>query len=199
MDVVEQIASQLNESNTAQIGRVVEAIGPEIALELLERTLALEAAGGLLRRSGQRRTPGGVFFKLVEESVTPEVWLTIRHGGLYSWEERLADLEQFKKREVGEGQARVEVTGVLPFVRRRLGVVVGLLATSPPVTPTVLPSPPRGLTAILAPEWLWERFGRINTPLLIRGCVVADPDLEGVLVVLADHIQVQREKRAAST
>lgn len=195
MDIVEQIADRLKEPNTDQVARVVEAIGSETALGLLERTLALEEAGGLARRSGQRRTPGGVFFKLVEESVTPDVWLTIRHGGLYGWDERLADLEQFKKREVGEGQVRVEVTGVLPHVRRRFGVVVGLLATPPPITPAVLPAPPRGLAAILAPEWLWERFGRINTPLLIRGCAVADPDLEGVLVVLADHIQIQREKR----
>ncbi len=197
MDIVEHIAGQLKEPNSEQITRVVAAIGSEAALTLLERTLALEAAEGMLTRNGQRRTPGGVFFKLVEETVTPEQWLAIRHGGLYAWDDRLADLEQFTKRDVGQGQVRVEVTGTLPRVQRRHGVVVGLLAAPPPPVATVLPRPPRGYVAVLLPEWLWDRFGRIGVPVLIRGCAIADPELDGVLVVLGDHVQVYREKREA--
>jgi hypothetical protein len=62
----DQIAEQLNETNTGLLMRVVHAIGARRSLEILKRTLEIEAGDGLRTHdSERRRTPGGVFFFLV--------------------------------------------------------------------------------------------------------------------------------------
>lgn len=70
---VETLAAALeNEPNTALLRQVLTLLGPAHTAQLLAQTLALEAAGGLLVRHGRRRrTPGGVFFQLVRQQVTP--------------------------------------------------------------------------------------------------------------------------------
>jgi hypothetical protein len=66
-----EIADRLGETNpqpVALIGRIVRRIGHVEAGALLDRTLAIEAAGGMLTSDGsRRRTPGGVFFALVKQ------------------------------------------------------------------------------------------------------------------------------------
>jgi phosphorylated adapter RNA export protein len=52
--------------------RIVQTLGPERALQLLEQAVTVEAEGGLLVVDGsRRRTPGGVFFRLVREQTPP--------------------------------------------------------------------------------------------------------------------------------
>lgn len=64
------IASHLAETEQKairQIKRIVKALGPETALDYLKRTRDIEKAGGMLIASGKRRrTPGGVFFHLIQ-------------------------------------------------------------------------------------------------------------------------------------
>jgi hypothetical protein len=71
-----RIARTLGETQRvpwAQIRRIVEALGPEPALALVAEVHALEAAGGMLVPDGhRRRTPGGVYFVLARERLTPE-------------------------------------------------------------------------------------------------------------------------------
>jgi CHAD domain-containing protein len=71
----QQIATALGETEPAplmQIRRIVQTLGPERALQLLEQAQAVEAHGGLPVVDGRRRrTPGGVFFRLVREQTTP--------------------------------------------------------------------------------------------------------------------------------
>jgi hypothetical protein len=66
----EDLAARLDEPNVVLLGRVLEALGPERTDVLLEMTLMLEAAGGVmtLRKQSQRRTPGGTFFWLVRHT-----------------------------------------------------------------------------------------------------------------------------------
>ena len=68
------IAAQLGETEDGprrQIQRVVRIIGPERTLQLVQRTLDVEANGGLMLPDGsRRRTPGGVFFHLVRGSIS---------------------------------------------------------------------------------------------------------------------------------
>src|SRR5205823_5491660 len=63
------IAEELNENTLkalAQIYKIVKAIGPDQALDFLQKTKDLEAAGGVLTLDGsRRRSPGGAFFFLV--------------------------------------------------------------------------------------------------------------------------------------
>ena len=55
----------------AQVVRVVQGRGIERAQALYEQAIEVEAAGGMMLPDGsRRRTPGGVFFKLVRDSVS---------------------------------------------------------------------------------------------------------------------------------
>ena len=73
--MVTQIAQALGETKPmarGQIKRIVQTIGDERALVLLQQALELEQHGGLMLPDGKRRTPGGVFFRLVKEQMSPE-------------------------------------------------------------------------------------------------------------------------------
>src|SRR4051794_37199985 len=67
--LVDEIAGQLGETEAeprATILRAVERVGADMALALLQEALAIEAAGGMLLGDGsRRRTPGGIFFRLL--------------------------------------------------------------------------------------------------------------------------------------
>ncbi len=57
----------------AQVWRVVRVLGIERAQALYEQTLAVETSGGMMLPDGsRRRTPGGVFFKLVRDTASKE-------------------------------------------------------------------------------------------------------------------------------
>ncbi len=73
--VVQQITTALGETKPmarGQIKRIVQAIGEERVLAILQQALEIEQQGGLMLPDGKRRTPGGVFFRLVKEQMTPE-------------------------------------------------------------------------------------------------------------------------------
>jgi hypothetical protein len=69
--VVTQIAQALGETKPmarGQIKRIVQTIGEERALAILQQALDVEQQGGLMLPDGSRRhTQGGVFFRLVKE------------------------------------------------------------------------------------------------------------------------------------
>jgi PHAX RNA-binding domain len=73
--IVAQIATILGETETVplmHIRRIVQTLGPERALQLLNEAVAVESQGGLMLLDGsRRRTLGGVFFRLVRENTTP--------------------------------------------------------------------------------------------------------------------------------
>jgi hypothetical protein len=69
--LVSTIANTLQEPNVDLVRRVVRVLGETRAQAVLEETLTIEAAGGLLiADQSRRRTPGGVFFHVVK-STTP--------------------------------------------------------------------------------------------------------------------------------
>jgi VIT family/PHAX RNA-binding domain len=62
-----------------QIKRIVQTIGNERALAILQQALDIEQQGGLMLPDGSRRhTPGGVFFRLIKEQTTREERRQIR-------------------------------------------------------------------------------------------------------------------------
>ena len=69
-----QIAEELGETEKiplVQIATIIEKCGIEFAQARLAETKAIEAEGGMmLRDQSRRRTPGGVFFKLVRRNMT---------------------------------------------------------------------------------------------------------------------------------
>ena len=69
------IAFKLKEPRIDLIQKVVETLGEAMAMRLLNETLDVETAGGLMTcNASRRRSPGGVFFHLVksDKNVTPE-------------------------------------------------------------------------------------------------------------------------------
>src|SRR4030095_10736921 len=69
--LVHQITETLNEPNVDLIRKVIVVLGAERAQALFQKTLEIEAAGGLTVGDGsRRRTPGGVFFKTVKNGTT---------------------------------------------------------------------------------------------------------------------------------
>ena len=74
--LIKHIAETLQERNHSLIKKIVHVIGPERAQEFLQKTLEIEAAGGMMTtdptRSSRRRSPGGVFFYTVRTSLPKE-------------------------------------------------------------------------------------------------------------------------------
>lgn len=69
----ESLADALGETTLPPqllLRRLHKLLGPERCHALLTEALAVEAAGGLLRKDGQRRTLGGVFFHLARGACT---------------------------------------------------------------------------------------------------------------------------------
>ena len=69
---VATLVQTLQEPNTDLLTQVLRVLGQDRCAAILADTLTCEATGGMLTRDGtRRRTPGGVFFQLVRERVTP--------------------------------------------------------------------------------------------------------------------------------
>ena len=67
-----QIADALTESNLALICKIITVIGAERTQAFLAQTQESMTQGGLLRKDGQPRTAGGVFFYLVRGAISKE-------------------------------------------------------------------------------------------------------------------------------
>lgn len=77
-EAVTKIAAQLTESNTYLIKRIIDEIGVEKSLQILAKTIDVEAGDGIMTRDGKRRrTPGGTFFFLVRGRITKEQYFRI--------------------------------------------------------------------------------------------------------------------------
>jgi hypothetical protein len=87
LNTVQKIAEALGETEPGPlrtIERVIKVLGDERAQVLLEQTQQIDAkGGGILTDDGtQRRTPGGVFFKLTKSQTTPkERWASLAWSG----------------------------------------------------------------------------------------------------------------------
>lgn len=69
---VRAIARGLREPKIGLLQKLADHIGIEKIEELYQRTLEIEAAGGMTTANGKRRrTPGGVLFHLTREILTP--------------------------------------------------------------------------------------------------------------------------------
>jgi phosphorylated adapter RNA export protein len=81
--LLKHIAETLQEGNILLIKKVIDVIGPERTQEFLQKSLEIEAAGGLMTTdSSRRRTAGGVFFYTVRGSLPREekrrIWPQVR-------------------------------------------------------------------------------------------------------------------------
>ena len=75
-EVAVMIADQLGETEAdprSAIINIAHTLGSQACLALLQKTQEMEAAGGMMTSNGKRRrTPGGIWFYLAREAMTPE-------------------------------------------------------------------------------------------------------------------------------
>jgi hypothetical protein len=70
---VDTLAEALQEPKRALLLKVLRTVGQDRCAAILADTLQCEEGGGMLTKDGtRRRTPGGVFFQLVRDRVTPQ-------------------------------------------------------------------------------------------------------------------------------
>ena len=67
-----KIAEILKEKEIDLIQTIVESMGGDFAIMMLEKVKALLEAGGLERKNGGKRSPGGIFFSIVRENITED-------------------------------------------------------------------------------------------------------------------------------
>lgn len=210
MNIVQKIAEVLDETEPEPlktIGRIVKVLGEARALALLDETLKIEADGGMLTEDGsQRRTKGGVFFRLAKTRTTG------RERGLIfipkhppapkekpqplSPEEWLAASNEALKLVKGEiSKVKITVIGRPGRVIEKDEVVlISMQNTKVPTLPSGLPTPPGEPTTYLVyiAQKQWRKVKdslnqNADDKLIIEGYPVLDKRIGqgGALTVYA--------------
>lgn len=210
-----RIANALGEEEPgprAQVGRVVRVLGIERARALYEQTLEVEAAGGMmLPDDSRRRTPGGVFFKLVRDTASKEErWkiFPMRPQGNRSEPQSQptqpasaaapapAVVSVITDIPNASGEARtVKITLVgRPgrIVAQNGYIITGMTARTVPALPKGMPTPPAKPTVytvyISQKQWakVAQALGNPDDILIAEGTPVYDPQLEGIAVYVTN-------------
>jgi PHAX RNA-binding domain len=67
-----KIAELLNEKEDELIQTIIEVMGVDFALMLLDKVKNIQESGGIQTKNGGKRSPGGTFFYLAKELSSPE-------------------------------------------------------------------------------------------------------------------------------
>jgi cold shock protein len=213
--VAAEIAGRLGETEDepyAQIQRIVQYLGADTALAWLQETLEIEAQGGMWLSDGSRRkTPGGIYFKLVRQRVAKTTMLSIfypdyeqifpldeqelveRLAGAAGWPLALAQQMSFSIMGRPAAIAPPDVPLQAPYV-------VFDLATGPQQAPQLIKGLPP-VTApttyrVLAPTHQWPQaadalVARPDAQVVVSGYPALDPRAAGTIVVGATNCYVQ--------
>ncbi len=216
-ELVTHIADRLNEENIDLLRLIVSTIGPDRTQAFLEKTLEIEAQGGLMTSDGsRRRTVGGVFFYTVRGSLPKKekrvIWPFITEPAsvivALTWEEAK---QLFGQVIQSTGEARsVKVTLIGKpgkVVQQENCVVISMKGKAPASLPKGLPTPPANSAitwAVFIVNKQWNRVKdsiRTNADdqLIIEGYPLIDPK-SGAGVVLAlncKSVFMERAQREA--
>ena len=202
---VAEIAAQLGETRLTPLGEIARAVatlGEERVRAVVAEALAVEARGGLMLPDGsRRRTPGGVFFHLLRQGITPAERKVIfppaprakksgpaATGPAFTWEDYAAAVGEL--REPGEATS-VKITVIEPpgrVVERGPAVLVSMTSERAPSLPKGLPAPsgPTSYLLLIARKQ-WEKVaGAARRPddlLIVEGYPTLDPRFQGITVL----------------
>ncbi len=164
----QRIAAQLEEPLLWLVENVITVLGQARADELLQQTLEIEAAGGILTVQGdRRRTPGGVYLKLLKEQISPEEQERIfidgpktkpkgtSEGGAdpadplpigpLPWDEARREISGLIKLPLERASVKITLVGRPSQVSKAKScVVVAMKGSRPPSLPKGLPPAPDG-------------------------------------------------------
>jgi PHAX RNA-binding domain len=225
--LVTQITETLNEPNVDLVRKVIVVLGAERVQAFFQKTLAIEAAGGLtVQDSSRRRTPGGVFFKTVKDGTTSaERWRifprppTPADGATESsatapsapppptWEEAKALIVKALQMRAEAKTVKMTLIGRPAQVTQQEGCVVVAMPGKPPgALPKGLPTPPANSAitwAVFIVNKQWNKVkesisANAEDQLVIEGYPMVDPK-RGVGVVLATNCKSVYQERAQQT
>jgi hypothetical protein len=229
LTVVQKITEALTETEPEPlktIERIVKVLGEERALALFYETLRIETEGGMLTEDGsQRRTRGGVFFKLAKTRTTgrerglifipkhpptpkakpqplsPEEWLAVSNEALNLVK---GEISKVKITVIGRPGRVIEKGEV---------VITSMQNTKAPTLPSGLPAPPSEPTTYLVyiAQKQWRKVKdslnqNADDKLIVEGYPVLDKRIGqgGTLTVYAQSTttklleQAKREQQKAA-
>jgi hypothetical protein len=229
VSLIEEIARTLNETEKEPVNaidRLVKIIGEEQALALLQETLRIEAEGGLtIDDSAQRRTPGGVFFKLAKNRLNSrERWLVF--GSVQqkakqvkqpiTWEE--SQQLSCEALQLPKGEANIVKITVIGrperVIEKQEVVITSLKNSTPPSLPKGMPVPPADPTIyvvyIAIKQWRKVKASLDEHPedkLIVEGYPRFDKRIgqQGTMTIYAQNAttkllqQATRQKQRASS
>jgi hypothetical protein len=214
--LVGELAEQLGEHEEQplqQLSRAIAILGEAPLRAILAETLAIEAGGGETVMSGKRRrTPGGVFFRLVRERATgsqrraifpPAPDTTQPQGATqpFTWATFGVLLPQLT---TGTGEVTTVKITVIGRPKQVLPsgevIIVTLRSERPPSLPKGLPTPSNPTDyAVLIARKQWQKveaaIQRPEDKLIIEGYPTHDPRFNGI-TVLATQVTT-RDQQAA--
>lgn len=220
--LIQRIIKALGETDRKPIRQIINIVklgGPELAEQMLQDTLEIEAQGGMLVQSGnRRRTPGGVFFQLARERLPNEA----RQQIFYTWRveaqrraEREASYEPFDWQERGAvfealtdagvtTDVKISLTGRPAQMERRQHLVIATMRDQMEedlVFPNGVPHP-----HVLSRDYMvyisskqWERVEKaMNDPedqLVVEGYCGYDEEIDGIAVFSMNVTTRKLQKR----
>jgi PHAX RNA-binding domain len=216
--LVSTIAGTLQEPNVDLVRRVVRVLGETRAQALLEETLTIEAAGGLLiADQSRRRTPGGVFFHVVKATTPrklrmrmfppPEGSPRAASPPSCTWSDVQEAMQTLVGTTPGEAHTvKLTLIGRPTTTQTRGQAVIFQLTGKPPATlarglPPLPPRPPIVWTVLVALRQ-WNRVkdslaAHPDDTLVIEGYPVVDQDRHLLLAQSCLSVAMQRARKAA--
>lgn len=212
--LVATIADTLHEPNVQLVRRVVKVLGEARAQAVLEETLTLEAAGGLLTADqSRRRTPGGVFFHVVKSTTPRKLRLRIfpppemGAQAACTWHDVQEMIQALGGTTPGEAHpVKLTLIGRPTATQVRGQAVLFQLTGKPPGTlvkglPPLPRRPPLVWTVVVALRH-WNRVkdslaAHPEDQLVLEGYPVIDQDRPVLLVQSCRSVAMQRAQKAA--
>ena len=220
-ELVRTIARQLGETQPGpirQIHRIVQRLGADRALSILEETQQIEAQGGRMLPDGsRRRTPGGVFFALVKDRVSARKRAVIfftpgqKPRAPQAASPQVAaplpiDLDTIPNTTGELRTVKITLIGRSgPLVSKNGYILTSMQTSKTPSLPTGLPAPlttPTSYTVYIALKPWTKVAEAIRDPedvLIIEGFPAYDATLEGIAVYATNVTTkvLQQAQRAA--
>lgn len=220
--LLKQIADELNEPNLELIGKIIEVIGTQRVQEFLQKTLAIEAEGGLMLSDGsRRRSAGGVFFYTIRRNIPKDevrkIWPRPtkeqsqpqpQASKTPTWDEAKQLIAQALKSTGEATTVKITLVGRPGKVVQQEACVVLTMKGKPPgALPKGVPTPPANSAitwAVFIANKQWNMVKNsiqtnANDLLVVEGYPVVDPK-SGTSVVLATNCKsmlLERAKRGA--
>lgn len=225
LSVVQKIAKALGETEEtplAEIERTVKVLGEEKVLATLEETLNIEAEGGMLTDDGaRRRSPGGIFFKLIKNQITakergrifgPRVSITTQTLSLTREESQQLSNEALKSEKGELSKVKITLIGRPGRIIEKNSVIItSMQGSKPPNLPAGMPKLPGDPTVyivyIALKQWNKVKDSITQNPddkLIIEGYPAFDKRIgqTGTMTIYAQNVNsklMQQAKREVKT